>query len=104
MNAGRYLRLLRPKTAITRRETTVLATSIPLALLAITISFTQATDWHTIPDTSFIDDKPLPELALPDMNPYHSVLADSTQNLNWRQRILFYASAITYDLIPEQTH
>jgi len=86
---------------ITRQEQTLFISAIPLALLALTISFTQPADWHVIPDTSFIDDKPLPKPVLPEMNPYYTALDDKT--LNWRQRTLFYASAITYDWIPENT-
>lgn len=75
--------------------------AIPLAVMAIGVSFTQPADWHAIPDTSSLDDKPLPEATLPEMNPYFTAL--EADNLSWQHKSLFKAAAITYDLVPEKT-
>lgn len=74
---------------------------IPLVVLAVGVSFTQPADWHAIPDTSILDDKPLPMAALPEMNPYASAL--DKPNLSWQHKVLFKAAEITYDYIPENT-
>ena len=72
-----------------------------LGMLAVTVAFSHPLDWHSIPDTSAIDDKPLPSPALPMMNPYETAAQET--GLNWRQRTLFTAAALTYDLVPENT-
>lgn len=79
----------------------LLITTLPLGVLAMMISFTHPVDWHSIPNTSFIDNKPLPRATLPEINPYGTALeADS---LSLSHKILFKAAAITYDWIPEGT-
>ena len=75
--------------------------SIPLVVLAIGVSFTQPADWHAIPDTSILDDKPLPTASLPEINPY--AIAFEKQGLSWKHQVLFKAAEITYDLIPDDT-
>ena len=65
------------------------------------ISFTKPVDWHTIPDTSFIDNKPLPIPSLPEMNPYS--VAFESNKLSLSHQVLFKAAAITYDWVPEDT-
>ena len=79
----------------------LLSVSIPLAVLAIGVSFTQPADWHAIPDTTFLDDKPLPAASLPEINPYSTAL--EKQGLSWQHKVLFKSAEITYDLIPENT-
>lgn len=79
----------------------VTAISVPLAVLAIGVSFTQPADWHAIPDTSILDDKPLPTASLPEINPYAT--AFEKQGLSWKHLVLFKAAEITYNLIPENT-
>ena len=78
-----------------------LVLGLPLAVLAVMISFTQPMDWHAIPDTSFIDDKPLPQAGLPEINPYEAALEET--GLSLQHKVLFKAAAITYDWIPENT-
>lgn len=75
--------------------------SLLLGVLAVTVAFSHPMDWHSIPDTSAIDDKPLPSPALPEINPYET--AAQEMGLNWRQRTLFRAAALTYDLVPTNT-
>lgn len=75
--------------------------SLPLVILAIAVSFSHPSDWHALPDTSYIDRKPLPAPSLPEINPYWTAL--DGDNLLWQQRILFSAAAITYDMVPENT-
>jgi len=79
----------------------LISISIPLAVLAIGVSFTQPADWHAIPDTTFLDDKPLPQASLPEINPYSTAL--DKQGLSWQHKVLFKSAEITYDLIPENT-
>lgn len=76
--------------------------SLPLAVIAIAVSFSQPSDWHALPDTSFLDTKPLPNPVLPEFNPYW--LALDEPGLGWNQKILFAAAAMTYDLVPDETH
>ena len=79
----------------------LLSVSIPLAVLAIGVSFTQPADWHAIPDTTFLDDKPLPAASLPEINPYSTAL--DKQGLSWQHKVLFKSAEITYNLIPDNT-
>lgn len=75
--------------------------SFPLLILAVGVSFSNPSDWHTLPDTSYIDDKPLPKASLPNVNPYWA--AYDNDDLPWQQSVLFYAAGMTYDLVPEKT-
>ncbi len=79
----------------------LISISIPLAVLAIGVSFTQPADWHAIPDTTYLDDKPLPAASLPEINPYSTAL--DKQGLSWQHKVLFKSAEITYDLIPNNT-
>lgn len=79
----------------------LISLTLPLAVLAIGVSFTQPADWHAIPDTSYIDDKPLPKANLPEINPYSTALEQ--KGLSWQHKVLFKAAEVTYDLIPENT-
>lgn len=79
----------------------LISISAPLAVLAIGVSFTQPADWHAIPDTTYLDDKPLPAASLPEINPYSTAL--DKQGLSWQHMVLFKSAQITYDLIPNNT-
>lgn len=96
------LRLLRVKPLqLGWANGSALFSSLLLGMLAVTVAFSHPLDWHSIPDTSAIDDKPLPSPALPMINPYETAAQET--GLNWRQRTLFTAAALTYDLVPENT-
>ena len=75
--------------------------TLPLAVIALAVSFSHPSDWHALPDTALIDKKPLPSPALPEINPYWT--ASKNDGISWQQQILFAAAAITYDNIPENT-
>jgi len=79
----------------------LISISAPLAVLAIGVSFTQPADWHAIPDTTYLDGKPLPAASLPEINPYSTAL--DKQGLSWQHKVLFKSAQITYDLIPNNT-
>lgn len=77
----------------------LMSVALPLLVIAAAVSFSHPSDWHSVPDTSFIDTKPLPSPTLPNVNPYWAALEE--KQINWQQRILFAAAAITYDYVPE---
>lgn len=76
------------------------AAAVLPASVAIMISFTTASDLtRLLPDSPWSQPPVLPEISLPDQNPYLPKLEKKEYNIP--QRVLLFAAGNTYQFIPE---
>lgn len=62
------------------------------------ISFSTREDFTVLPDHNWINNMSLPEIRLPEQNPYLTV--SQTQEINIAQQVVALAGALLYPLIP----
>jgi len=82
------------------KKALMLIVAIPLALLAIAVSFVHQSDLEILP-FSIQQNAPLAvEVSLPSYNPYEALL--KLGGHSWQETTLYYAGLITYELVPKQ--
>jgi len=82
-----------------QRPPLLLLGCMPLAFIAISISFIHPHDWQDLPSDAYSVTLEAATATLPTSNPYWRVQHE--HNAPWQHKLLFFAAAITYDWLPQ---